>query len=125
MLPASDFCLMHLGADTSTVLGWRREARAHPASKSTVLPCKGLNIRIPIMIPMKGRGFMNQGSGLQLMHSGAERPHCIAAAVGFRARPLCRRVRTFLPCLKAQERLPSPQTFEVLGFRVHHVDPAG
>ena len=122
MLPASDFCLMHLGADTSTVLGWRREAGAHPASKSTVPPCKGLNIRIPIT--MKGRGFMNQGPGLQLMHSGAAHPHCIAAAVGFRARPLCRRVSTFLPCLNAQERLPKPQTFEVLGFGVNHLDPA-
>ena len=25
---------------------------------------KGLNIRIPIIIPIKGRGFINQGSGL-------------------------------------------------------------
>ena len=25
---------------------------------------KGLNIRIPIMIPIKGRGFLNQGSTL-------------------------------------------------------------
>ena len=28
------------------------------------LPLKGLNIRIPIIIPVKGRGFINQGSGL-------------------------------------------------------------
>ena len=27
-------------------------------------PFKGLNIRIPIIIPIKGSGFMNQGSGL-------------------------------------------------------------
>ena len=27
-------------------------------------PFKGLNIRIPILIPIKGRGFLNQGSGL-------------------------------------------------------------
>ena len=27
-------------------------------------PPKGLNIRIPIIIPIKGRGFINQGSGL-------------------------------------------------------------
>ena len=27
-------------------------------------PCNGLNIRIPIIIPIKGRGFINQGSGL-------------------------------------------------------------
>ena len=27
-------------------------------------PFKGLNIRIPIIIPIKGRGFINQGSGL-------------------------------------------------------------
>ena len=25
--------------------------------------CKGLNIRIPNIFPMKGRGFINQGSG--------------------------------------------------------------
>ena len=27
-------------------------------------PFKGLNISIPIRIPTKGRGFINQGSGL-------------------------------------------------------------
>ena len=27
-------------------------------------PFKGLNITIPIIIPIKGRGFINQGSGL-------------------------------------------------------------
>ena len=27
-------------------------------------PFKGLDIRIPIIIPIKGRGFVNQGSGL-------------------------------------------------------------
>ena len=27
-------------------------------------PFEGLNIRIPIIIPVKGRGFINQGSGL-------------------------------------------------------------
>ena len=27
-------------------------------------PFKGLNIRIPIIMPIKGRGFINQGSGL-------------------------------------------------------------
>ena len=27
-------------------------------------PFKGLNTRIPIIIPIKGRGFINQGSGL-------------------------------------------------------------
>ena len=27
-------------------------------------PFKGLNIKIPIIIPIKGRGFINQGSGL-------------------------------------------------------------
>ena len=27
-------------------------------------PFKDLNIRIPIMIPIKGRGFINHGSGL-------------------------------------------------------------
>ena len=27
-------------------------------------PFKGLNIRIPIIIPIKGRGFINHGSGL-------------------------------------------------------------
>ena len=29
-------------------------------------PFKGLNIRIPIISPIKGRGFVNQGSGLLL-----------------------------------------------------------
>ena len=29
-------------------------------------PFKGLNIRIPIIIPIKGRGFLNEGSGLPL-----------------------------------------------------------
>ena len=28
-------------------------------------PFKGLNIQIPIIIPIKGRGFINQGSGLE------------------------------------------------------------
>ena len=27
-------------------------------------PFKGLNIRIPIIIPIKGRGFINRGSTL-------------------------------------------------------------
>ena len=27
-------------------------------------PFKGLDIRIPIIIPIKGRGFIDQGSGL-------------------------------------------------------------
>ena len=30
------------------------------------LPYKGLTIRIPIIIPVKGRGFVNQGSGVIL-----------------------------------------------------------
>ena len=29
-------------------------------------PFKGLNIRIPIVLPIQGRGFTNQGSGLGL-----------------------------------------------------------
>ena len=29
--------------------------------------CKGLNVRIPIKIPVKGRGFINQGSTLGLI----------------------------------------------------------
>ena len=29
-------------------------------------PCKGLNSRIPIIIPVKGRGFINHGFGLGL-----------------------------------------------------------
>ena len=29
-------------------------------------PCKGLKIRIPIIIPIKGRGFINHGSTLQV-----------------------------------------------------------
>ena len=29
-------------------------------------PFKGLNIRIPIIIPIKGKGIINQGSGLGL-----------------------------------------------------------
>ena len=28
-------------------------------------PFKGLDIRIPIIIPTKGRGLINQGSGLR------------------------------------------------------------
>ena len=32
-------------------------------------PFKCVNIRIPIIIPIKGRGFMNQGSGLPLESS--------------------------------------------------------
>ena len=28
-------------------------------------PFKGLDIRIPIIIPIKGRGFTNQGSGFR------------------------------------------------------------
>ena len=27
-------------------------------------PFKGLNVRIPIIIPIEGRGFISQGSGL-------------------------------------------------------------
>ena len=30
-------------------------------------PFKGLYVRIPMIIPIKGRGFVNQGSGLQWM----------------------------------------------------------
>ena len=30
-------------------------------------PFKGLNIRIPIFIPIKGRGFINQGSTLHVL----------------------------------------------------------
>ena len=30
-------------------------------------PFKGLNIRIPITIPIKGRGFINHGSGLVII----------------------------------------------------------
>ena len=36
-------------------------------------PLKGLDIRIPITIPIKGRGFINHGSGLG----------CHASALGF------------------------------------------
>ena len=35
-------------------------------------PFKGLNIRIPIRIPIKGRGFINQGSGLGFTVQGLE-----------------------------------------------------
>ena len=31
-------------------------------------PFKGLNSRIPVIIPMKGRGFVNQGLGLVSLH---------------------------------------------------------
>ena len=31
-------------------------------------PFKGLNVRIPSIIPTKGRGFINQGSGLVYMN---------------------------------------------------------
>ena len=33
-------------------------------------PFKGLNIRIPIIIPIKGRGFINHGSGLLKIKTG-------------------------------------------------------
>ena len=29
-------------------------------------PWKGLNVRVPSIIPIKGRGFINQGSGLDM-----------------------------------------------------------
>ena len=32
-------------------------------------PCEGLNIGIPFVIPIEGRGFINQGSGLVLICS--------------------------------------------------------
>ena len=32
------------------------------------LPFKGLNVRNPNIIPIKGRGFINQGSGLTSSH---------------------------------------------------------
>ena len=35
-------------------------------------PFKGLNIRMPIIIPMKGRRFVNQGSALCLRVEGPE-----------------------------------------------------
>ena len=33
-------------------------------------PFKGLNIKIPIIIPIEGRGFINQGSALGSMVAG-------------------------------------------------------
>ena len=33
-------------------------------------PLKGLRIRIPFIIPIKGTGFINQGSGLGSQHLG-------------------------------------------------------
>ena len=33
-------------------------------------PFKDLNIRIPIIIPIKGMGFINHGSGLVFRHLG-------------------------------------------------------
>ena len=33
-------------------------------------PFKGLNIRIHFIIPMKGRGFINHGSGLEFRVEG-------------------------------------------------------
>ena len=35
-------------------------------------PFMGLNIRIPIIIPIKGQGFINHGSGLQLRKGGSK-----------------------------------------------------
>ena len=32
-------------------------------------PFKGLKIRIPIIVPMKGRRFINQGPGLSLVNA--------------------------------------------------------
>ena len=42
-------------------------------------PFKGLTIRIPIIIPIKGRGFINQGSGLRRQ---AELPEGDLFAIG-------------------------------------------
>ena len=33
-------------------------------------PFKGLNIRISMIVPIDGRGFINQRSGLELQHDG-------------------------------------------------------
>ena len=42
-------------------------------------PCfKGLNTSIPIITPIKGRGFINQGSGLGFMVEG------FRASLGFK-----------------------------------------
>ena len=38
------------------------------------LPFKGLNIRIPNITPLKGRGLINQGSGLCLSWQGPAKP---------------------------------------------------
>ena len=38
-------------------------------------PFKGLNIRIPITIPIKGRGLINQGSGLLCTRAAQHRDH--------------------------------------------------
>ena len=35
-------------------------------------PFKGLNTRIPSMIPTKGRGFVNHGSGLGVLRFSAK-----------------------------------------------------
>ena len=37
-------------------------------------PFKGLNIRIPLIIPIKGRGFINRGSALGFRVSQHETP---------------------------------------------------
>ena len=34
--------------------------------------CQGLNFKIPIIIPVKGRGFIHQGSGLVTIPHGDE-----------------------------------------------------
>ena len=41
-------------------------------------PFKGLHIRIPIIIPVKGKGFINQGSGLTCS-TGAPQEKCSRA----------------------------------------------
>ena len=33
-------------------------------------PFKGLKIRIPIIVPIRGRGFINQGSGVVIGEGG-------------------------------------------------------
>ena len=38
---------------------------------NTPLPCQGLNIRIPTVIPIRGRGFLNGGSGLSQTTAGS------------------------------------------------------
>ena len=50
-------------------------------------PFTGLNMRIPIVIPIKGRGFINQGSTLDLQTANLHTPNLNKAKIQTRRTP--------------------------------------